>query len=79
MIRDDRYKYVHFTALPPLFFDLQEDPGELVNQANNPEYQSLVLEYAQKMISWRMNYADRRLTETFLSSDGPVTSRAMLS
>jgi len=79
VIRDDRYKYVHFTALPPLFFDLQEDPGELVNLANNPEYQSLVLEYAQKMLSWRMNYTDRRLTETFLSSNGPVTSRSMLS
>jgi arylsulfatase A-like enzyme len=79
VIRDDRYKYVHFTTLAPLFFDLREDPGELVNQANNPEYQSLVLEYAQKMLSWRMNYTDRRLTETFLSSDGPVTTRSTLT
>ena len=78
VIRDDRYKYVHFTALPPLFFDLQEDPGEFVNQANNPEYQSLVLEYTQKMLSWRMNHADRGLTETFLSSSGPVTRRSSL-
>jgi arylsulfatase A-like enzyme len=78
VIRDDRYKYVHFTALPPLFFDLQEDPGEFVNQVNNPEYHSLVLEYAQKMLSWRMNYSSRGLTETFLSSDGPVTRRSRL-
>jgi len=79
VIRDDRYKYVHFTALPPLFFDLQEDPGEFVNQADNPEYQSRVLEYAQKMLSWRMNHADRGLTETLLSSSGPVTRRSTLS
>jgi len=79
VIRDHRYKYVHFTALPPLFFDLQEDPGEFVNQANNPEYQSLVLEYAQKMLSLRMNHTDRRLTEIFLSSDGPVTRHSALS
>jgi hypothetical protein len=25
VLRGERYKYVHFTALPPLFFDLQED------------------------------------------------------
>jgi hypothetical protein len=79
VIRDHRFKYVHFTALPPLFFDLQQDPGEFVNQANNPAYHSLVMEYAQKMLSWRMNHADRSLTETILSSDGPVTRRSTLS
>jgi arylsulfatase A-like enzyme len=78
VIRDHSYKYVHFTALPPLLFDLQQDPGEFVNQANNPKYQSIVMEYAQKMLSWRMNHTDRSLTETFLSSDGPVTRRSAL-
>ena len=79
VIRDHRFKYVHFTALPPLFFDLQQDPGEFVNQADNPAYYSLVMEYAQKMLSWRMNHAARSLTETVLSSDGPVTRRSTLS
>jgi arylsulfatase A-like enzyme len=78
VIRDRRYKYVHFTSLPPLFFDLQKDPGEFINQVDNPEYQSLVLEYAQKMLSWRMNHLDRGLTETFLSENGPVTRRSAL-
>jgi arylsulfatase A-like enzyme len=78
VIRDKRYKYVHFTALPPLFFDLQEDPGEFINLAEKADYQSLVLEYAQKMLSWRMNYTDRGLTETFLSDNGPVTRRSAL-
>ena len=73
VIRDECYKYVHFTALPPLFFDLKEDPGEFTNCAENPDYQGLVLEYAQKLISWRMNHEDRALTETLLSADGPVT------
>ncbi len=68
-----RYKYVHFAALPPLFFDLQEDPGEFVNQANNPDYQSIMLEYAQKMLSWRMRHTHRGLTEIFLTEEGPVT------
>lgn len=73
IIRDDHYKYVHFTALPPLFFDLQADPDEMINLADHADYQSIVLKYAQKLISWRMNHDDRGLTETYLSVNGPVT------
>ena len=73
VVRDERYKYVHFGALPPLFFDLQEDPHEFVNQADNAAYQQRVLEYAQKMLSWRLNHVQRGLTETFLSEQGPMT------
>ncbi|WP_424945920.1 alkaline phosphatase family protein [Candidatus Spongiihabitans sp.] len=73
VIRDENYKYVHFTALPPLFFDLRDDPNEFHNRAQDPKYQKLVLEYAQKLISWRMNHDDRALTETYLSERGPMT------
>ena len=73
VIRDETYKYVHFTALPPLFFDLDRDSGEFQNRAYDPDYQGLVLLYAQKLLSWRMNHEDRALTETHLSQDGPVT------
>ena len=55
VLRGERYKYVHFTALPPLLFDLQEDPGELHNLADDPAYQGIVLEHAQKLLSWRMS------------------------
>ncbi len=34
VIRSDRYKYVHFTNLPPLFFDLEKDPNEFANLAD---------------------------------------------
>jgi hypothetical protein len=78
VIRDHHYKYVHFTALPPLLFDLKRDPDEFVNQAENPDYQTLVLEYAQKMLSWKMNHTDRGLTETMLGEGGAVTRRAPL-
>ena len=54
VIRGRRYKYVHFKALPPLFFDLEKDPNEFENLAQHPEYQGLVLEYVQKMLSWLM-------------------------
>ncbi len=78
VIRDHRYKYVHFGALPALFFDLQRDPGEFVNQVENPEYQTLVLEYAQKLLSLKMNHAERGLSEMMLGKGGVVTRRAPL-
>lgn len=73
VVRDEQYKYVHFGALPPLFFDLKNDPHEFVNQAQNSAYQSLLLDYARKMLSRRMNHTHRGLSETFLSDAGPVT------
>jgi arylsulfatase A-like enzyme len=76
VIRDHRYKYVHFAGLPPLFFDLEKDPGEMVNQAENPEYLPLVLEYAQKMLSWRMNHDEQTLTHLALTENGVVSRPA---
>ncbi len=75
VIRDEKYKYVHFTALPPLFFDLSADPGEQHNIAADPAYQGLVLEYAQKMLSWRMNHDERLLANTLLTPAGPYERR----
>jgi arylsulfatase A-like enzyme len=62
VIQDENYKYVHFTSLPPLFFDLKKDPHQFANLAEDPAYASLIKTYAQKMLSWRMKHADRTLT-----------------
>jgi arylsulfatase A-like enzyme len=62
VVQDERYKYVHFAALPPLFFDLERDPNEFVNLADDPAYAKLVRDYAQKALSWRLKHADRTLT-----------------
>ncbi len=72
IIRGERYKYVHFTALPSLFFDLEEDPDEFQNLAADPAYQGRVLEYAGKMLSWRMEHDDPALTDLHLTRDGSV-------
>jgi arylsulfatase A-like enzyme len=76
IIRGERYKYVHFTNLPPLFFDLDADPGEFVNLAGETSYAPLVLEYAQKLLSWRMNHDEQTLTHIKLSEQGPISRRA---
>ncbi|HWK44652.1 MAG TPA: alkaline phosphatase family protein [Stellaceae bacterium] len=62
VIEDEQHKYVHFAALPPLFFDLVDDPHQFVNRAEDPAYAGRVKDYAQRMLSWRLTYADRTLT-----------------
>lgn len=74
-IRDARYKYVHFAALPPLLFDLAADPHEMRNLADRPEMAAVVRDYAQKMLNWRLTHAERTLTNMQLTGEG-VFSRA---
>jgi arylsulfatase A-like enzyme len=72
VIRDERYKYVHFAGLPPLFFDLASDPDELRDRAGEPAYLPLVLAYAQKLLSWRMRHEERTLSHLHLGPGGVV-------
>ena len=65
VLRDMHGKYVHFAGhatLPPIFFDLDRDPAQVVNRADDPAYAPRVLEYAQRMLAWRMRHAERTLT-----------------
>ena len=75
VIRDADVKYVHFAGLPPLLFDLETDPGETRNVADDPAYLSVRLHYAEKMLAWRTRHLDRRLTGIELTEDGPVDGR----
>lgn len=76
VVRSKTHKYVHFTNLPPLFFDLENDPRELNNLADGPEHLPRVLEYAQKMLSWRMNHDEQTLTHLTLTEDGVMARPA---
>lgn len=71
VLRDARAKYVHFAGLPALFFDLESDPDERCDRARDPEAQARVLEYAQRMLSWRMDHEDQTLTHVSLGPNGP--------
>lgn len=70
VVRDAHYKYVHFAALPPLLFDLVADPHETLNLAQDPKMASVVLRYAQTMLTWRLTKADRTLTNMELTRQG---------
>ena len=43
-------------------FDLEEDPKQLRNLADDSGYKPIMLAYAQKMLSWRMENMERTLT-----------------
>jgi arylsulfatase A-like enzyme len=70
VLQDPTFKYVHFTASPPLLFDLTSDPAQLINRADDPAYGDIVRRYAQKALSWRMRHADRSLTHYRASPQG---------
>jgi arylsulfatase A-like enzyme len=72
IVRGERYKYVHFTHLEPLFFDLERDPDEMENRVGDPACLPIVLLYAQKLLSWRMNHDEQTLTHVALTDDGMV-------
>lgn len=73
VIRDHHGKYVHFAGgLPPLFFDLDEDPDELVNRADDPAYAATVLGYAQRLLSMGIEHADPRLANTRATPSGTI-------
>ena len=72
VIRDERFKYVHFAALPPLLFDLERDPNEFTNLATAGDYAKVTLAYAQKLISWRLAHEDQTLTHKLATDKGMI-------
>ena len=75
VLRDDHGKYVHFAGLPPIFFDLDADPDQIVNRAADPAYAPAVLAYAQRMLSWRMQHQERTLTGMKLTQHAGLVER----
>jgi arylsulfatase A-like enzyme len=78
VLRDDHGKYVQFSghpALPAIFFDIDADPAQITNVADDPAYASRVLEYAQRMLAWRMQHTERTLTGMKLTMHAGLVER----
>jgi len=70
IVREKTHKYVHFTALPALLFDLQADPQENRNAIADPAQAQHALRLAQKLVSWSLGKAERTMTGIKLTKEG---------
>ena len=52
MVRDERFKLVHFPAHPPLLFDLVEDPGEHRDLGMDPAFAAERETLRQRLLDW---------------------------
>lgn len=77
-LRGKKWKYVHFPALPPLLFDMEADPAEARNLAADPAYRDVLLDCAQKMLSWRMRHAEHSLNRIAITAEGPIEAPRQL-
>jgi arylsulfatase A-like enzyme len=70
VFRNRRYKYASFAALDPVFFDLEEDPAELVNRAFDDRYREPMLACAQRLLKWRLSTEAPALTHLKVTRQG---------
>ena len=71
--RSEKFKYVHFAALPSLLIDLENDPFETRNLINEPEYQKVARLCAEELLSWRAQHLDQTRALTSVSEHGLTT------
>jgi hypothetical protein len=58
--------------VPPLLFDLRNDPYELRDRSRDPECRDAMLDLTRRMLDWRMRNAERELVNLSASPDGLV-------
>ncbi|MEK6205847.1 MAG: DUF4976 domain-containing protein, partial [Amylibacter sp.] len=73
ILREDRFKLIHFNGdLPPLLFDLDNDPSELNDLAGDAAHAETLLRLTRKLLSHRMKHADRTIADVKITSEGAV-------
>jgi arylsulfatase A-like enzyme len=73
ILRTSEHKYVHMSGLPPILYDLREDPGETRNRAGDPAMRGVQLCLLEQMMTWRMGHDDRILANTSIGPEGVHT------
>ncbi len=59
MLRDKRWKYIHYSGFRAQLFDLQNDPAELVDLGDDPGYKKIRAQMKQLVIDWRQRLKPR--------------------
>jgi len=63
MVRDTRYKYIHWEGYSPQLFDLQEDPQEFLDRGTDPALCAVRKAMHQRLFDW-LSERKHRATET---------------
>ncbi|MFD0678629.1 MULTISPECIES: sulfatase-like hydrolase/transferase [unclassified Paenibacillus] len=58
MIRDDNWKYVHYSNQPCELYDLTADPDEFCNLAEQPQYKERIEAMRSRILNWRLRTED---------------------
>ena len=73
VLRENRFKLVHFNGgLPPLLFDLEDDPEERRDRAGDPAMQGELLRLSRRMLDHRMRHAEHSRTRMKLTPKGAI-------
>lgn len=59
MVRNRRWKYVHYSDQPCELYDLERDPDEFCNLADDPQYREVRDELLQRILDWRLRSEDK--------------------
>ena len=58
MMRQENYKLIWRSNGEHEFFDLEKDPGELVNAYGNKDYEAVILKMEREMLMWYVRTSD---------------------
>ncbi|MEZ5812199.1 MAG: alkaline phosphatase family protein [Rhizobiaceae bacterium] len=74
LLREERFKLVHFNGgLPPMLFDLENDPLERQNLAGDAAFAGELYRLTAKMLDHRMKHADQSRALMKLTDKGVKT------
>ncbi len=78
MVREPRWKYIHYNRFRPQLFDLHHDPEELVDLGDDPAYTKLRKELQLLIVDWRRRLKPR-IGQAYdnLFDFGPETNEKM--
>ena len=71
MVASKKWKFMHAEGgFPPMLFDLEHDPNELVDLGRNPDYQNAVDDCYEMLLEWALRCGQRTTL-----SDAELTAR----
>ncbi|MEM7031437.1 MAG: alkaline phosphatase family protein [Chloroflexota bacterium] len=78
MVRTERWKYILYEGFRPQLFDLQEDPDELVDLGDHPDFEAIRREHHDRLFTWLRQRRIRTETPTApLFEMGPEADEAL--